>query len=302
LVSALFANALKNIVSYENVDEKALLKEHTSLRVGGRACVALIDDINSFIEVVKLCALYETDYYFLGGGSNILASDKGYDGVVLAFSKKTAYIKRLDNFIVAGAGASVTSLAKYCLKNNLSGLEFLTGIPAKTGGAVAMNAGAYSQSMGESLLSVKTVINGKEFVVLNKDSAFSYRSSLFLENKLPVFEAVFALKPCTEQEAQAHVEYMFNKRKSSQPLGTANCGSVFKAHSGAPAALFIEEAGLKGFHIGDAEVSLKHCNVIINKGGATASQIYKLINYMKERVLSKCGVPLEEEVRYLGEF
>lgn len=272
------------------------LSNHTTYRTGGLS--------RYFIEPYNLSELFaalkfakDKNFFILGAGSNVLFSDKLFDGVVISLKKLNRYVIIKNDKLICGAGCLLDNVINFSVSNNLSGLENLSGIPGSVGGAIYMNAGAFDIEIKDFLTSVKIMdFSGNIKVYKKNDLNFAYRSS-GLKDEI-VVEAVFTLRKgeCLENK---RVEIL-KKRDEKQPLEYPSCGSVFKRPKEGFAGALIENCGLKGYSIGGAEVSKKHANFIINKGNATSSDIYNLINYVKEAVYKKYGIILEEEVKLIN--
>lgn len=233
----------------------------------------------------------------IGNGSNVLASDRGYDGFVLS-TKKLAGITRDGNACFALAGTTVKYLLNYCALNGLGGVEYLAGIPATVGGLAFMNGGAHSEYISDNIISVR-FYDGKFTDLAKKDCNFGYKYSTMRDVNGIITGVLLDLHPQSPAVTRKKIGAFLSLR-AVQPSGRT-CGCVFKNPQGAPAGKLIEEAGLKGKSVGKAFVSCKHANFIVNEGGSS-SDVYKLIQTVKERVYSFCGVVLEEEVVYIGDF
>ena len=298
-----FINFLKilNIDFEENVDGKKLC----SFKVGGNVRVVARPKTAD-----QLTALY--DYLcenkikniLLGRGSNIVISDNGFDGVVVSLSALSSVDIDIndDNCIIAGAGASMASLALFACENGLEGLEFAHGIPGSVGGGVYMNAGAYGGEISQVLKScmIFDIERGMLFMVRGDECEFSYRHSVFMENKnLVVLFATFELKNGIPDEIKAKMDEYKAKRVASQPLEYPSAGSTFKRPTGYFAGKLIEDCGLKGYTIGGAQVSEKHAGFVINRGGATAEDIKNLVSHIQKTVKEKFDVSLECEIEFV---
>ena len=271
---------------------KENLAKHTVYGTGGN-CLAMIYPSceNTFKECLKI--LKEQNVFILGNGTNLLVSDKGYNGYVIN-TEKLNKIEIRGDLIIAEAGADLMQVVKVSTDNCLSGLEFAVGIPASVGGAVCMNSGCFGKSVGEYVVYVKAE-NG---VYNNKDCNFDYRTSRF--NEESIFQVCFKLKPWDNETIESKLEHYKKIRSSKAPKGKS-CGSVFKNEEYFAGKL-IDDAGLKGFTIGGAKVSEKHANYIINFNNAKSQDIYSIIKHVKKRVYSLFEIDLKEELKYLGEF
>lgn len=278
------------------IDER--LSEHTTFKVGG-PCKAFIS-VNSgecLTELIRLADTYEYPYFVMGKGSNLLFDDKGFNGVVFHLGSDFSDIKLLDDTTIsAEAGCSLINVCRFAYENGLGGLEFAFGIPGSVGGAVYMNAGAYGGEIKDVITSAKAVNKGEIADFDIEDMKLSYRHSIFQENDFIVTEAVFKLFKKDKSEIKALMDEYLNRRKSKQPLEYPNSGSTFKRPTGQFAGKLIEDSGLRGFSVGEAEVSNKHCGFVINKGNATFKDVTELIKRVQETVKEKTGHFLECEV------
>jgi len=286
-----------------NVIINESMKRHTSWRIGGLADILVLptgtDDIRKCLDYAQERKLSLTVF---GNGSNLLVLDKGIRGIVIKMSKGFNRIFVDGNAIRAQAGALIPLVAKQAAEAGLSGLEFAAGIPASVGGAVRMNAGAHGKCMNEIVHQV-TVLNpdGAIGTLSNGDIGFQYRRSNIMERGLVVIEAAFALVPGNSAEIKIKNEENLTKRRRSQPLEYPNAGSVFANPPGQWAGLLIEQVGGKGMRVGDAMVSEKHANFIVNLGNATAKDVLGLIEKIKQLVFEQFNIELKLEVQVVGE-
>ncbi len=278
------------------------MSKHTSWRIGGAAdrfyTPVDIDDLSVFIAQLP----ENENIFFLGLGSNLLVRDKGIRGTVISLKGSLSEIEVLDdNCLRAGAGTSCAKLARFCHRNNLIGGEFFAGIPGLLGGALAMNAGAFG---GETWPLVKSVITmdkqGKTYKRTEKDYQINYRNVEGHKNEWFV-SAELQFKPGDGNAAALRVRNLLDKRAKTQPTGVPSCGSVFKNPENDFAARLIEDCGLKGYVIGDAVVSEKHANFIINTGEAKACDVEALILYVQKAVKKEQDIVLQTEVKIIGE-
>ena len=298
-----FINFLKaeSIEFEENVDGKRLCSFHVGGNVRVVAKPQTADQLSALYDF-----LLENDIrnILLGRGSNVVISDEGFDGVVVSLSELSSVNIDIsdDNCIVAGAGASMLKLANFAQQNGLSGLEFAHGIPGTVGGGIYMNAGAYGGEICQVLKSclVFDQIDGYIFLIDASQCDFSYRHSIFMDNKnLIVLFATFELKKGNPDEIKAKMDEYKAKRMASQPLEYPSAGSTFKRPEGYFAGKLIEDAGLKGFSVGGAQVSEKHAGFVINNGGATAEDIKNLVAHIQKTVKEKFDVSLECEIEFV---
>lgn len=283
----------------------APMARHTSFRVGGPADVLITPDtIDGLPELLKAIQAEALPLVVMGNGSNLLVRDKGIRGVVIKLGNSLRELSRVDssNTIRCQAGVSLSTLAARAAEYGLSGLEFAIGIPGSLGGAVVMNAGAYGGEIGE-LVTSATVIDaaGNLKTLSHEELAFSYRHTALQDSGDMLLEAELALKPGNTPEICAAMDTFTQKRLTKQPLNFPSAGSTFKRPLGHFAAALIDQAGLRGYRVGDAQVSEKHTGFVINCGHATASEILELMAQIREKVFAVSGVWLEPEVRILGE-
>ena len=271
------------------------LSKLTSYRVGGPADFLVSPkNYEELSLLVKFINTNSLSFYIIGNGTNILASDEGFKGILISLKKLRKV--RHDNVIVeAEAGADLNKLILYSIKHNLAGLQHLSGIPGTVGGALRMNAGAYESEISNSVIGMEIMdYFGNIMYVLKKKVDFEYRKARKLENKI-ILKAWFKLVKGKKQELMRKRKEIINLRKQRQPWQDYSAGSVFKRPIGSYAGFLIERAGLKGYRIGDAEVSQKHAGFIINKGKATGSDIRALIKLIQQKVYSKFRIKLKLE-------
>lgn len=301
----LFEKELNEIFSSDRILKNEPMSRHTSLRIGGNTDYmvfpATIDEIRL---TIKLCRKYDMPYYIMGNGSNLLVSDSGYRGLIIKLSDRFSNISvEEDGTVLAQAGVLMSKLSNVITANSLTGFEFGAGIPGTLGGAVAMNAGAYGGEMQQVVISA-TVIDGDGNIrtLSNKELEFGYRSSVIQKKDLCVLEATLKLNKGDKRQILDKIRELNHLRQSKQPLDKFSAGSTFKRPEGHFAGKLISDAGLRGFQIGDAAVSEKHCGFLVNKGNATAGDFMKLIKEVTRIVNEKYGVLLEPEVKFLGTF
>lgn len=276
------------------------MKNHTTFKAGGPADVMLLPDSEEKLaRCINCCVENHMKYIILGNGSNLLFSDKGTTRVVIK-TKNIADIEVKDEKITAGCGSLLPKLSVLALENSLSGLEFAAGIPASLGGAVYMNAGAYSGEMSDVVSKTRYIdMDGNILELEGKDHEFSYRHSFFSGKSHCILSSVLLLKKDDAGKIRAKMDELSKCRREKQPLEYPSAGSTFKRPKNCYAAALIEECGLKGKNVGDAEVSLKHCGFIINKGNASSQDILELIKTVQNTVFEKKGIMLETEVIYI---
>lgn len=292
-----------------NVPEEDILTEepmsrHTTFRIGGEA--ACFIRISSEEQLRKLIPYFENvgvEYFVLGKGSNLLVGDKGYPGVILQISDACQQIEAEGNRLQVQAGAALSKVALFAMERGLEGLEFAAGIPGTVGGGVVMNAGAYGGEMKQVVESVRVLSSEGEILTLDNDTMeFGYRTSIIRNRNFTVLSVTFRLREGNREEIRARIEDFQKRRMEKQPLNYPSAGSTFKRPEGYFAGKLIMDAGLRGFQIGDARVSDKHCGFVVNVGKATARDVTDVIEEVQERVRERFGVSLEREVIYLGEF
>ena len=296
---------LKQYLPTERILEQEPMSRHTTFRVGGPARlfleIATQEELKSTIQLLNHAG--ET-YYLLGNGSNLLVSDKGYDGIILHLAKEFNYIEIKDNHIMyCEAGATLAAIARVALAQSLTGFEFAAGIPGTLGGAVVMNAGAYDGEMKQVITSVRLMTPQGEIVEKScEEMHFAYRHSLLKEEAHIVLGASIKLEKGQQEEIRLKMEDLAARRKDKQPLEYPSAGSTFKRPEGNFAAKLIEDAGLKGFSVGGAMISEKHSGFVVNYNDATAEDVMELCRQVREKVKALNGIELEMEVKRLGEF
>lgn len=248
------------------------------------------------------CKAIGLDTYVLGNGSNVLFTDRGFRGVIFIISCEMGGVSADGNKLTAGAGCSLARLCQTAYESGLTGLEFAWGIPGSVGGAVYMNAGAYGGEIKDVITEVTALEPSGKLVTFTSDRLdMGYRRSIFTDSEYVILSASFTLSLGNKEEIKAKMDDLMSRRKSKQPLEYPSAGSTFKRPEGTYAGLVIEQSGLKGFSVGGAQVSEKHANFVINKGGATAQNIIDLIAEVKTRVKAHTGYDLECEVKIIPE-
>ena len=297
-------NKFCNCLGSDNVKQQEPMSRHTTFRIGGPADFYLCPhSTNEVQEIVEICKEEKLPYFVLGNGSNLLVSDKGYRGVVIQLWKNFSDITVKDCCIQAKAGALLSKVAAEALEAGLTGMEFASGIPGTIGGAAFMNAGAYGGEMKDIIKSVKVLDTQGEVRVLPKEELkMGYRTSIVKEKGYTVLSVELELTRGNQEEIRNTMEDLKERRTSKQPLEMPSAGRTFKRPEGYFAGKLIMDSGLRGFSVGGAQVSEKHCGFVVNKGGATAMDVLNLIREVQRRVKEQFGVDLETEVRFLGEF
>lgn len=284
----------------QNIVEDLLLKDHSTMRVGGiakRACFP--DTVEDLCKAVWECSMENEKFIIVGNCSNIVFPDEGYNGTVI-FTYKLKGITVEGTRLTALCGEKLTAVAKAAADASLSGLEFAYGIPGTVGGGVFMNAGAYGGEIKDCLSSVRVLdLNGEISMLPAESLELGYRHSLLMEKDLFVLDATFDLVRGDREQIKSKNEENMRKRSDKQPLDMPSCGSAFKRPEGHYAGALIEQCGLKGFSIGGAQVSEKHAGFIVNTGDATAADIENLIKHIQNTVFENTGVTLTPEIRIL---
>ena len=290
----------KNGLTIENVP----MSEHCTFKCGGKARILMeINTLENFLSVMNYIESNDIKYYVLGAGSNILVSDKGYDGIIIKLGGDLSRIECVeDTLLECGAGVKLSACYSKSLELELTGLECGAGIPATVGGAVFMNAGAYGFEMSQVVEYVVAYVNGKITHYKNKGCKFEYRNSVFQRNKGIILRVGLRLVKSTKEQIEKLFFETMQKRLQTQPLEYPNAGSVFKRMPDIVVSKLLDECEVKGLTLGGAQVSEKHANFIVNLGFATAQDIYNLIGAVRERVIEEKGVELTTEIKFLGEF
>ena len=285
------------------IKKNELMKNHTSFKIGGPA--------DEFCEVSSVLEIKELMEYakekgipcmVMGNGSNLLVGDKGIRGLVIKIARGFDNVEVEGGIITAQSGVLLSRLAKIALKNNLSGLEEVSGIPGTLGGAIYMNAGAYGGEMKDVVKSVTYLDDGEIKTAKGDELEFGYRKSMFSGKDMIILSAEIELKNENPDEIKAKMDDFKERRTSKQPLTIPSAGSTFKRPEGYFAGKLIEDAGLKGYSVGGAAVSTLHSGFVVNTGDAKACDVLDLIKHIKKTVFDKFGVELYEEVKLVGEF
>ncbi len=280
------------------------MKNHTSFKVGGPADIFIEpDDRAELVKAIKDLREQGVSYYIIGNGSNLLVSDKGLRGAVVKIGEKFGSVSINNDIITAESGVLLSTLSKMAAREGLTGMEFASGIPGSLGGAVTMNAGAYGGEMKDIVEWVEILDQDLNIKRLKNDEMkFMYRKSIIEPGKHIVLRCCIRLKKGNKDEIDNKMAELAEKRRSKQPLHLPSAGSTFKRPEGYFAGKLIEDAGLRGFSIGGAQVSTLHCGFVVNNGDATAKDVYDLIRHVQKTVFEKFNVMLEPEVKILGEF
>lgn len=280
------------------------MSSHTTFRIGGPAAAYVCPSGETELKtVLSFCRREKLPFFILGNGSNLLVSDAGYEGVVISTTEGLTRLEAEGERIFASSGQLLSRTAKRALKEGLTGLEFAAGIPGTIGGALVMNAGAYGSEIKDVLEYARVMTPEGEILTLGpKELKMDYRTSCIPAMGYTVLDACFCLKKGNRDEIEAYMNELSLKRREKQPLQYPSAGSTFKRPKGHFAARLIEDAGLKGFTVGGAQVSQKHSGFVINRGDATAADVMELCRQIRERVKTQFDVELEMEVKTLGKF
>lgn len=299
-----FLKQLTALVGAERVKTNELMSSHTTFRIGGPAdYFAEPETEQALAGVIRLCKKEQVPYMIVGNGSNLLVGDQGYRGVVISLGKSWSEIRTEGTRLYAGAGAMLSAAARRALGESLTGLEFAAGIPGTVGGAVFMNAGAYGSDMSEVLTAVKVLAaDGTVKTIPAGELELGYRTSCVEKRGYIVLQAEMQLKAGEYDAIRLRMEELAQQRRSKQPLEFPSAGSTFKRPEGYFAGKLIQDAGLRGYQVGGAQISEKHCGFVINRGQATADDVMQLCRDVQEKVKEEFGVTLEMEVRMIGEF
>lgn len=298
-----FYDKLTSVIAKERVYVDEPMSRHTTFRVGGPADFFVTPKAKEEVrDVIRICKEVGMPYYIIGNGSNLLASDAGYRGVIVQIYKEMNEVKVEGDLVKAQAGALLSGIAAKALGAELSGFEFASGIPGTIGGACVMNAGAYGGEMKDVLESVTVLTGEGKIIELGRNELeLGYRTSVIAKKGYIVLGAVLKLERGDGEKIKTYMDELKEKRVTKQPLEYPSAGSTFKRPEGYFAGKLIEDAGLRGFQVGGAQVSEKHCGFVINRDHATAADIMELMRQVQIRVKENSGVDLEPEVKRLGD-
>jgi len=304
MVDKIIIDEIKYRISSERVLTDEPMSKHTTFRIGGNADVYVsISNELELVELIKYLKEENVPYFIIGNGSNLLVSDKGFQGVIIEIGSNYKDIRVRDNQIIARAGAMLSAVSHIALEYNLTGLEFASGIPGTVGGAIIMNAGAYGGEMKQVASQIRVIMPDGEIKNLtNEEMKFEYRNSRAKKEGFIILQVTYQLPKGDREVIDGIMRDLNMKRRDKQPLEYPSAGSTFKRPAGNFAGKLIADAGLKGFSIGGAQVSEKHAGFLINKDNATSADMYKLIMEVRDRVKEYSGVELEPEVIFLGDF
>ena len=298
-----FYDKLTSVIAKERVYVDEPMSRHTTFRVGGPADFFVTPKTKEDVrDVILVCKEVGMPYYIIGNGSNLLVSDAGYRGVIVQIYKEMNEVKVEGDLVKAQAGALLSGIAAKALGAELSGFEFASGIPGTIGGACVMNAGAYGGEMKDVLESVTVLTGEGKIIELGRNELeLGYRTSVIAKKGYIVLGAVLKLERGDGEKIKTYMDELKEKRVTKQPLEYPSAGSTFKRPEGYFAGKLIEDAGLRGFQVGGAQVSEKHCGFVINRDHATAADIMELMRQVQIRVKENSGVDLEPEVKRLGD-
>ena len=280
------------------------MKQHTTFKIGGPADYFLLPETGEEVgEIIKICRKTDTPYFILGNGSNLLVGDGGYRGAVIQVYRNMSAVTVEGTTITAQAGALLSAVAAAAKNASLTGFEFAGGIPGTVGGAAVMNAGAYGGEMKDVLVEVTVMdAEGKIFAIPAEKLELGYRTSVIKKAGYIVLEAKIRLKKGDQEAIRERMKELTIQRTTKQPLEYPSAGSTFKRPEGYFAGKLVMDSGLRGYQVGGARISEKHCGFVINAGDATAKDVRTLMDNVRDIVYEKYGVTLEPEVKFLGEF
>ena len=297
---------LQKKIRREQIFENELMSKHTSFKIGGPADYFVkATNLNDIKHVLNISEKYKLPLTIVGNGTNLLVSDKGVRGIVLKLDLLDFKVKRTKDKakIVVGSGFPIGKLSNIALKEELTGVEFLSGIPGTVGGAIRMNAGAYGKEMKDVVLSTKYMEKDGKIKKINlEEHEFGYRNSIFSKLDVIIIETTIELSYGKKKEISDKINEYMKSRMEKQPLELPNAGSTFKRTNDSITAMLIDECGLKGYRIGDAAVSEKHAGFIVNLGNASCKDVLDLIEYIKKKVKERFNQEIELEILVIGEL
>lgn len=292
---------IEKIISKDRIYLNEPMSKHTSFKIGGPAeCLVKVKSKEELKQILELSEKENIDLTIIGNGSNILVSDEGIKGIVLKIEIDTFEIEKNSAYLKVGSGVKLGTIAQKCLKQELAGFEFASGIPGTIGGAIRRNAGAHGKEMKDVVISITYMDrNGEIYKIKNEEAGFEYRNSIFSHNDYIILETEIQLEKGKTEEIQAKMTEYATYRKEKQPIEYPSAGSTFKRGNDFITAKLIDECGLKGYQIGGAQISEKHAGFIINKNNATAKDVIELMEYTKKQVYDKFGKIIEAEIEIL---
>ena len=277
------------------------MNKYTSFKIGGPAeCLIKVQTVEQLKSILMMANEQNIPLTIIGNGSNILVSDEGINGLVLKMEINTFELDAETAQLKIGSGVKLAFIAQKCLKKELAGFEFASGIPGTIGGAIRMNAGAHGREMKDVVTTITYMDrNGEIHTIQNEQANFEYRKSMFVQKDYIILEVEMQLEKGNTEEIQAKMTEYATYRKEKQPIEYPSAGSTFKRGADFATAKLIDDCGLKGYQIGGAQISEKHAGFIINKENATAEDVIKLMEYTKEQVYNKFGKIIEPEIEVL---
>ena len=292
---------IEKIIPKDKIYINEPMKKHTSFKIGGPAeCLIKIQNKEELKGILKLVQEQDIPLTIIGNGSNILVSDEGIKGIVLKIEIPTFELDTTTAHLKVGSGVKLAFIAQKCLKQEISGFEFASGIPGTIGGAIRMNAGAHGREMKDIVTSITYMDRkGNLYTIQNEEAQFEYRNSIFAHKDFIIVEVEIQLEKGKTEEIQAKMTEYATYRKEKQPIEYPSAGSTFKRGSDFITAKLIDDCGLKGYQIGGAQISEKHAGFIINKENATAEDVEKLMKYTKEQVYNKFRKIIEAEIEII---
>lgn len=292
---------LKSIVGEDYIRQNESMAKHCTFRCGGEAEIYIVPGtVEELVQVIAACKENDYPYMVIGNGSNILVRDEGYKGAIIEINNRISSIDVIGEDIVADAGAKLSAVAIAAYENDLAGFEFAHGIPGNVGGAVVMNAGAYGGEMKDVIKWVKVLNDNNEVEKIEaEDLELGYRTSVIAKKGMVVLQMCIGLQIGSAGEIGEMMQILMEKRRFKQPLEYPSAGSTFKRPEGYFAGKLIEDAGLRGYRVGGAMVSEKHCGFVINYDNAAATDILQLIQDVQDKVKEHSGVTLEPEVKII---
>lgn len=301
MVPAQIAERLRSLIKGDVLVSEPM-RNHTSFRIGGPADVLVVPaDVDDLKKLLAFASENEIPVTVIGNGTNLLVADAGIRGIVVKMSGCLDYVRISGTRVTAGAGTNVPALVRMAARRGLAGLEFAAGIPGSVGGCIAMNAGAYGKTMADVVEEVTALdFSGNLRTFSNAEMVFGPRTSRLQDGDLIAIEATFRLEEGDVEAIEKKIATYMHERRIKQPLAYPSAGCIFRNPAGTGAGRFIDAAGLKGFRVGDAQVSEVHANFIINLGNATASDVLALMRKVQIEVKDKFGVELEPEVKVVG--
>ena len=297
-----FCHKLKNVITKGTVLTEEPMSRHTSFQIGGPAEIFVQPATGAEVcQAIRLAKEEQIPFFVVGNGSNLLVSDDGFRGMIVQIGRNLQEISVEDNVIYAQAGALLSRVARTALEHGLTGMEFAAGIPGSLGGAVAMNAGAYGGEMKDILTDAEVLTPDGEIKILSLEELdLSYRHSCIFDEDYIVLSVHLQLEQGDTTVIRNRMDELARARREKQPLEYPSAGSTFKRPEGYFAGALIQDAGLKGYTVGGAQVSEKHSGFVVNRGGATAEEVLFLIKQVQKKVKSRFGVTMEPEVRMVG--